>query len=137
MTCMSWSHRNDLPTSSSFLLKAEELPLQFVCGERRACWTSCGYAKFVLLHMFVAFVIIGTKNICCCRHDSKSLSACKHIWSSRSDYVLIPIVLTYFVSTKTLETKIYKNISYIKLNSMAFSLQANYTDRATAACRRS
>jgi hypothetical protein len=24
-----------------------------------------------------------------------------------------------------------------KLNSMAFSIQANYTDRATAACRRS
>jgi hypothetical protein len=28
-------------------------------------------------------------------------------------------------------------VQYKKLNSVAFSPQANYTDRATAACRRS
>jgi hypothetical protein len=35
---------------------------------------------------------------------------------------------------------IYRHVGYIrrcyKLNSVAFSPQANYTDRATAACRR-
>jgi hypothetical protein len=30
-----------------------------------------------------------------------------------------------------------KTLTKLKLNSVAFSLQANYTDRATAACRRS
>lgn len=119
--CMSWSHCNDLPNSGSFLLKAEELPLQFVCGERRACWTSCGYAKFLLLYLFVPFVITtGTKTICCYRHDSKSLSACKHIWSSRSNYVLIPVVRTSFVCTQILEPRIYKNASYIHIHKYEF-----------------
>jgi hypothetical protein len=50
-------------------------------------------------------------------------------------YASIVYVAVQFLQKRRMSHANYKYIK--KLNSVAFSPQANYTDRATAACRRS
>jgi hypothetical protein len=70
--------------------------------------------------------------------SSHSVSQClktKTTWSQRQFSLVLYFSQTLFLNDSTDPTELI--VGHKKLNSMAFSPQANYTDRATAACWRS